>query len=152
MSFPRGDANTSLARDLFAFGGRVCRQKFWLMQAVISLAAISLEACIGVISFLSGNLQTVVVGSMTVTVESIAMSWIGGIAWWMILAVWVKRWHDRGKSGWWSLLLLIPIFDVPEGGVTYGTWRAPARLLSESGFTGLAGFTGFHFAQPAPSP
>lgn len=98
---PRGDANTSLARDLFAFGGRICRQKFWLMQAVISLASISLAVCVGVISFLSGNLQTMVVGS-------IATLWIGG-TWWMILAVSAKRWHDRGKSGWWSLIMLIPM-------------------------------------------
>ena len=97
---PRCDANASLARDLFAFGGRICRQKFWLMQAIISLASISLAVC-AVIAFLSGNLQTVVVA---------AMSWIGVIAvWWMILAVWAKRWHDRGKSGLWSLILLIPM-------------------------------------------
>ena len=95
----RVDANASLARDLFAFNGRICRQKFWLMQAIISLASISLAVC--VISFLSGNLQAVVV-------ESIATLWIGG-TWWMILAVSAKRWHDRGKSGWWSLILLIPM-------------------------------------------
>ena len=71
------------------------------MQAVISLASISLAVCVGVISFLSGNLQTMVVGS-------IATLWIGG-TWWMILAVSAKRWHDRGKSGWWSLIMLIPM-------------------------------------------
>ena len=101
---PRGDANTSLARDLFAFGGRICRQKFWLMQAIISLASISLAVCVGVIYFLSGNLQTV-------AVESIATLWIGG-TWWMILAVSAKRWHDRGKSGWWSLIMLIPMVGL----------------------------------------
>lgn len=25
------------------------------------------------------------------------------------LAVGVKRWHDRGKSGWWMLTLLVPV-------------------------------------------
>jgi uncharacterized membrane protein YhaH (DUF805 family) len=25
------------------------------------------------------------------------------------LATYTKRWHDRAKSGWWSLILLIPV-------------------------------------------
>ena len=24
------------------------------------------------------------------------------------LAVWAKRWHDRDKSGWWSLIAFVP--------------------------------------------
>ena len=31
------------------------------------------------------------------------------IALWPSLAVYAKRWHDRGKSGWWTLIILIPI-------------------------------------------
>lgn len=27
---------------------------------------------------------------------------------WPTIAVSVKRWHDRGKSGWWVLLALVP--------------------------------------------
>jgi uncharacterized membrane protein YhaH (DUF805 family) len=26
-----------------------------------------------------------------------------------ILAIYAKRWHDRDKSGWWSLIALVPI-------------------------------------------
>jgi hypothetical protein len=29
---------------------------------------------------------------------------------WPSLAVQTKRWHDRNKSGWWNLILFIPIF------------------------------------------
>jgi uncharacterized membrane protein YhaH (DUF805 family) len=25
------------------------------------------------------------------------------------LAIYAKRWHDRDKSGWWSLILIIPL-------------------------------------------
>ena len=39
----------------------------------------------------------------------------------MSLAVWAKRWHDRGKSGWWNLIALIPIIG-------------PIWALVESGF------------------
>ena len=28
---------------------------------------------------------------------------------WMKLAVLVKRWHDRDKSGWWVLITFIPV-------------------------------------------
>jgi uncharacterized membrane protein YhaH (DUF805 family) len=28
---------------------------------------------------------------------------------WPTVALYVKRWHDRGKSGWWTLLLLFPV-------------------------------------------
>lgn len=27
---------------------------------------------------------------------------------WPAIAVAVKRWHDRGRSGWWTLLYLVP--------------------------------------------
>ena len=37
------------------------------------------------------------------------------------LAVYAKRWHDRGKSGWWTLIGLVPIIG--------GIW-----LLVELGF------------------
>jgi uncharacterized membrane protein YhaH (DUF805 family) len=40
---------------------------------------------------------------------------------WTGFAVHAKRWHDRGKSGWWSLIGLIP----PIGGI----W-----ILVECGF------------------
>jgi uncharacterized membrane protein YhaH (DUF805 family) len=28
---------------------------------------------------------------------------------WPAVAISVKRWHDRGKSGWWLLVALIPL-------------------------------------------
>jgi uncharacterized membrane protein YhaH (DUF805 family) len=28
---------------------------------------------------------------------------------WPALAISAKRWHDRGKSAWWMLVLLIPV-------------------------------------------
>jgi len=41
------------------------------------------------------------------------------------LAIYTKRWHDRGKSGWWSLILLIPligpIWFLVECGCLRGT-------------------------------
>ena len=105
---PRGDANTSLARDLFAFGGRICRQKFWLMGMVISLISVALAVGGGFVSvafaFLSGSPPAVAFAMFLM----ISLIWIIPL-WWMSLAVGAKRWHDRGKSGWWNLIALIPI-------------------------------------------
>jgi uncharacterized membrane protein YhaH (DUF805 family) len=28
---------------------------------------------------------------------------------WPSLAMYTKRWHDRDKSGWWTLIILVPI-------------------------------------------
>jgi uncharacterized membrane protein YhaH (DUF805 family) len=28
---------------------------------------------------------------------------------WPALAIYTKRWHDRDKSGWWTLIIFIPI-------------------------------------------
>ncbi|MBA56842.1 MAG: DUF805 domain-containing protein [Pseudomonadales bacterium] len=44
---------------------------------------------------------------------------------WMSLAVQVKRWHDRDKSGWWVLISFIPligpIWAFVENGCLAGT-------------------------------
>ena len=103
-----GDANASLADDLFDIKGRVSRQKFWLMGMVISLVLVALTVFARLVSsaavFLSGDPQ-----SDIVVLAGLAV-WIGTIeALWMYLAVCAKRWHDRGKFGWRSLILLIPI-------------------------------------------
>ncbi len=31
---------------------------------------------------------------------------------WPLLALSAKRWHDRNRSGWWVLVLLIPVVGV----------------------------------------
>jgi uncharacterized membrane protein YhaH (DUF805 family) len=44
---------------------------------------------------------------------------------WPILAIYTKRWHDRNKSGWWTLIALIPfvgaIWLLVELGFLSGT-------------------------------
>ena len=37
------------------------------------------------------------------------------------IVLYAKRWHDRGKSGWWTLILLVPVIG--------GLW-----MLIECGF------------------
>jgi uncharacterized membrane protein YhaH (DUF805 family)/uncharacterized membrane protein len=82
---------------LFSFEGRVPRSGFWLTQiyssAVLYILAVVTVRGIGSTKFL---LFTV-------------LALVYAVAVWINLAVLAKRWHDRGRSGWMSLILLIPL-------------------------------------------
>lgn len=71
---------------LFAFEGRINRAKFWLGIAIIYVVLLGLAA-LGVALDSSG---------FWVVYYIVAIAVI-----WPALAIYVKRWHDRGKSGWW---------------------------------------------------
>ncbi len=79
---------------LFKFDGRINRAKFWIGNLVlfaiyfvfVSLALI-LNSALGWGIFL---------------VSFVAIVWIS-------FAVAIKRWHDRGKSGWWVLIGVVPL-------------------------------------------
>ena len=93
---------------LFAsFEGRINRAKFWIGSLVLWVLWIVVN---GVLSTMFGMQFA----------EGEILPAMGPVAWlvWVIiaialtyatLAVWAKRWHDRDKSGWWSLIALVPI-------------------------------------------
>ena len=92
----------TLLQALFSFKGRLNRAKYWLMQLLIIWAVL----LFGLIAELlpdsmgdEGWLLFFLVILLPVCVFCV----------WSSLAVAVKRWHDRGKSGWWILIALIPI-------------------------------------------
>lgn len=97
---------------LFSPNGRLNRARFWL-AALIYVAAMVLLVILYMI------LWQIIPGTTEggeFKVEGVtALPYIGlGIAY-MIVAVWsgicvaIKRFHDRGKSGAWVLIQLIPI-------------------------------------------
>ena len=90
----------------FSFEGRINRAKFWLgiviLWAVVwVLAIIAAAAGSGFLWWLVSILTVVII--------------------WPSLALSIKRWHDRNKSGWWVLIGLVPIIG--------GLWA-----LIETGF------------------
>lgn len=57
--------------------------------------------------------------------------WVGLLLTWPLIAISAKRWHDRDRSGWWVLVLLLPVVGVlwllADNGFVRGT-RGPNRF------------------------
>lgn len=103
--------------------GRIGRQSFWMgiiVMIVISIIASVLDMILGTVS--EGGFG--IIGAIV----SIAMIYPA-------IMLYAKRWHDRGKSGWWTLIVLVPIIG--------GLW-----ILVELGF--LKGTDGTNQYGPDP--
>jgi uncharacterized membrane protein YhaH (DUF805 family) len=87
---------------LFSFEGRISRKAYWIYFVVSLLLGIGLQvAAIGTGGFsMEPNAAPPSIPIWFWLVQ-IPLLWIG-------LAVMAKRWHDQDRSGWWTLLILIP--------------------------------------------
>ena len=82
---------------LFGFEGRISRSTYWRLNLVVCFFSFAVYQF--AIMFLGrAALFLVIVCS------------VPGI--WISLALQVKRWHDRDKSGWMVLILFIPILGA----------------------------------------
>ena len=81
---------------LFSFRGRIPRLAYWAASLVILIAY-----CGGTLAatrFIKDlEVQQLVTGLMSLPLL------------WTSLAIQIKRWHDRDKSGWWFFICFIPI-------------------------------------------
>lgn len=113
-----------MADLLFGFRGRVNRAKYWLIVLGILVAGL-LPVC----AALAGK------AALLVDPQELfaAVSPFGDVvfyvflaaAMWIWLAVTVKRFHDRDKTGWWVLIVLVPmvgaLWYLIEAGFVRGT-------------------------------
>ncbi|HSW13050.1 MAG TPA: DUF805 domain-containing protein [Solimonas sp.] len=76
---------------LLTWEGRFNRARYW----AFFLVSVGIGILAGVLDGISGLGLFAVLANLALLVPSIF--------------VLIKRWHDRDKSGWWSLLLLLPI-------------------------------------------
>ncbi len=94
-----------------SFEGRINRQPFWI--GTIILWVINWVAA-GIFFGLFGEN----IGNILYGIVALIMVYPS-------LAIGVKRWHDRGKSGWWMLIVLVPlvgaIWYLIECGILRGT-------------------------------
>ena len=105
---------------LLGFEGRINRGKYWLGVAVVA-----------VVPWLFMMLA--------IATNSTFLYWIAALIYliviWPWIAIHIKRWHDRGKSGWWMLIVFVPLIG--------GLWA-----LIENGF--LPGDSGTNEYGPDP--
>ena len=86
-----------LRQILFSLRGRVPRKVFWLYGVLGPLlASVMIEMLLGI----AGAAER----TADITASLLLL--------WPCLAVAVKRWHDRDKSGWWALVYLIPLIGL----------------------------------------
>lgn len=100
--------------------GRIPRNTWWLYGVAVPIgAALLLHALLG-IARIKAELAEHVVNVLLL---------------WPTLAVSIKRWHDRDKSGWWVLVVLLPfvgwIVALVANGVLPGT-PGPNRFGPEA--------------------
>ena len=99
-----------LKRYLFSFKGRATRLEYWMYNVALICASVIL----GFIIIPLGDEVGVIV---------IAVFYLFFI--WSLIAIQVKRWQDRDKSGWWILINLVPIIGsiwaLIENGFLRGT-------------------------------
>ena len=91
-----------ISKVLFSFHGRIGRQTWWISIISINVA----------VWVLGKILQGIATNRQSATIALLLLLLISVFVLWMALAIQVKRWHDRNKSGWWVLINLIPIIGL----------------------------------------
>lgn len=94
MAAMRESESMTLHQLLLQPGGRIARRTWWLWGVAMPLGMAFYLTVLLRVAGLSPRITEVAVNLMLI---------------WPLVAVSVKRWHDRGKSGWWLLVTLVPL-------------------------------------------
>ena len=98
------------AQILFSLDGRIPRKTWWLWGVLALLGVAIIGGLLLGIAGVGGDTAGFVMNVLVL---------------WPAIATSVKRWHDRDKSGWWTLINLIPvvgiIWVIVENGFLRGT-------------------------------
>ncbi len=102
---------------LTSFEGRISRQPFWLSLLAMMIVTWILQFAL--FSIFGVNMMAVDPNAAPEAAAAAAMESMSKMALplgilclvvlWPALAIYTKRWHDRDKSGWWSLIMFVPI-------------------------------------------
>jgi uncharacterized membrane protein YhaH (DUF805 family) len=87
---------------LFSFSGRAGRLNYWGISIISSVILFGLAIAVG------NKMDSGEIGVMGLTAAFFGII----LSIWVNLAVTVRRFHDRGKSGLWYFALLIPFIGL----------------------------------------
>ena len=107
MVYPQDTDAPKTENGLFSFEGRVSRSTYWVVSII---AFVVFQIAIGI--FAPALQRVVMRGSMPGIEASLAVIVFSVPFLWVLLAVAVKRWHDRDQSGWMNLIALIPVLNL----------------------------------------
>lgn len=82
------------------FTGRARRKEFWMYFLVVAIIEIALSIILSILGLIGGVF--VIIGSFITVLFGLAIII-------PTLALWMRRLHDTGKSGWWLLINIIPV-------------------------------------------
>lgn len=104
------DEPMGIEQILFSFRGRIPRRTFWLW---------------GVLGMVGGSIVLEMLLGIAGVSDALRAALPTLVLLWPSLAISVKRWHDRDKSGWWVLINLVPligfVWALVENGFLRGT-------------------------------
>ncbi|MCJ8055144.1 DUF805 domain-containing protein [Shinella curvata] len=88
-----------------SYEGRIGRRDFWISVAVM--------LAVGVVMSIVSSILGAIYAPLAYIVSVVSLATI-----YPACAAYAKRWHDRGKSGWWTLVALVPL-----AGILYMIWE-----------------------------
>lgn len=98
------DFSTSVKTCLFqkyvTFSGRATRSEFWFFYLFVSVPTIGLSIIFGT---QADSMPWIINALLTIFNLAVFLPF---------LSVTVRRLHDIGKSGWWQLIILVPLIGV----------------------------------------
>jgi uncharacterized membrane protein YhaH (DUF805 family) len=91
-----------------SFAGRIPRKTFWLAILILIIVQWIVTGLFGGMALM--NFDPADPASAEQMMSNMGPIWIISLIFlWPSLAIYTKRWHDRDKSGWWSLIMLVPL-------------------------------------------
>lgn len=99
----------SIMDYLFSFQGRINRAKYWAFfgLSILFVLLFTLVSAILAVAFTNAGDPNAGQTASTVLALVELVFFLPYLV--ATLAIGVKRWHDRDRSGWWILIYLVPV-------------------------------------------